>query len=184
MLVDGASKFSKMPSVVPMLTIFSGTFRCPIHGIYISPSTWEYESESDNMLWDDAEDLDLFTRIKKAKRECRVARDNSEDALSWNVFRFLEKNALVESVLGTAIDRSIDQTEVIYWSYSQKETSSWSLLNRAREEFGEELKRSSEPDIIIDSQDALIFVEAKLTTGNETLPSKPEERKRYPTGGI
>lgn len=158
-------------------------FRCPVHGIYISPSTWEYEIESDNMLWCDKHDLALFSEIKTVKRESRVARDNSEDAVSWNVFRFLEKSGLVESVLGKAIDRSLDQAEAIYWSYNQRETSSWSLLNRAREEFGEELKRSSEPDIIIDSDDALIFVEAKLTAGNETLPSKPEERKKYLTGG-
>ena len=64
-------------------------FRCPVHNIYISPSTFEYQSELDNLLWKDEVDLDLLKRIKKVKRESRIARDNSEDAVTWNVFRFL-----------------------------------------------------------------------------------------------
>jgi len=28
-----------------------------------------------------------------------MARDNSEDAVSWNVFRFLERNNLIEDFL-------------------------------------------------------------------------------------
>jgi hypothetical protein len=67
-------------------------FKCPKHNIYISPSTFEYQSELDNLLWKDKADLDLLKRIKSVKRECRIARDNSEDAVTWNVFRFLEKN--------------------------------------------------------------------------------------------
>ena len=63
-------------------------FRCPRHGIYISPSTFEYGSEHDNILWKDPEDLALLQSVRVAKRESRMARDNSEDALSWNVFRF------------------------------------------------------------------------------------------------
>ena len=70
-------------------------FRCPKHRIVISPSTFEYPSELDNLLWKDTEDQELLHRIMKKKRESRMARDNSEDAVSWNVFRFLEKNNLV-----------------------------------------------------------------------------------------
>jgi len=66
-------------------------FKCLKHNIYISPSTFEYQSELDNLLWKNKADLDLFKRIKKVKRESRIARDNSEDAVTWNVFRFLEK---------------------------------------------------------------------------------------------
>ena len=66
-------------------------FKCPKHNIYVSPSTFEYQSELDNLLWKDKADLDLFERIKRVKRESRIARDRSEDAITWNVFRFLEK---------------------------------------------------------------------------------------------
>lgn len=158
-------------------------FKCPKHNIYISPSTFEYQNESDNLLWEDNTDLGLFERIKKAKRESRVARDNSEDAVTWNVFRFLERNNLVGMTLGSIIGITIKSSEVIYWSYSQRENCSWSELNKAREEFGEELGRGSEPDIIIKTDNALLFIEAKLTAGNETVPSDKSNSKKYETGG-
>ncbi|WP_233488480.1 hypothetical protein [Petrotoga sp. 9PW.55.5.1] len=43
------------------------SFKCPKHIIYISPSTFEYQSELDNLLWKDKADLDLLERIKKVK---------------------------------------------------------------------------------------------------------------------
>lgn len=158
-------------------------FKCPEHNIYISPSTFEYQSELDNLLWKDQADLDLFKKIKIVKRESRIARDNSEDAVTWNVFRFLERNNLVEMTLSSIIRIILKSSEVIYWSYSQKENSSWFELNKAREEFGEEIKRSSEPDVIIKTDNTLLFIEAKLTAGNETTPSDTSNSKKYETGG-
>jgi len=157
-------------------------FKCSKHNIYISPSTFEYQSELDNLLWKNKVDLDLLERIKKVKRESRIARDNSEDAVTWNVFRFLERNNLVEMILNSIIGVTLKASEVIYWSYSQKENYSWSELNKAREEFGEEIKRSSEPDIIIKTDNTLLFIEAKLTAGNETIPSDTSNSKKYETG--
>lgn len=158
-------------------------FKCPKHGIYISPSTFEYLSELDNILWKEKADLDLFNRIKAVKRESRIARDNSEDALTWNVFRFLERNNLVESTLSSITGHTQKSSEVIYWSYSQKENNAWSELNKARKEFGEQIERSSEPDIIIKTDKAIFFIEAKLTAGNQTVPTDMTNSKRYETGG-
>lgn len=158
-------------------------FKCSVHNIYISPSTFEYQSELDNLLWKDQADLDLFKMIKTVKRESRIARDNSEDAVTWNVFRFLERNNLVEKTLSPIIGVPLKSSEVIYWSYSQKENSSWSELNKARKEFGEEIKRSSEPDVIIKTDNTLLFIEAKLTAGNKTDPSNKSSSKKYENGG-
>src|SRR3972149_287869 len=58
-------------------------FRCSEHKIYISPTTFEYDCEEDNLLWKSTADLALLKAIKTGKRESRIARDNSEDALSW-----------------------------------------------------------------------------------------------------
>lgn len=33
-------------------------FQCPAHGIYISPTTFEYEHEKDNLICKDGDDLD------------------------------------------------------------------------------------------------------------------------------
>ena len=158
-------------------------FKCPEHNIYISPSTFEYPSELDNLLWKDKADLELFEKMKTVKRENRIARDRSEDAVTWNVFRFLERNNLLETILGSIIGVTLKSSQVIYWSYSQRENSSWSELNEARTEFGEEIKRSSEPDIIIKTNNALLFIEAKLTARSETVPSDTSNSKRYEIGG-
>jgi len=158
-------------------------FKCPKHNIYISPSTFEYEGELDNLLWKDKADLHLFEKIKRVKRESRIARDRSEDAVTWNVFRFLERNNLVETTLSPLIGVTLKSSQVIYWSYSQRKNSSWSELDEARDEFGEEEGRGSEPDIIIKTNTGLLFVEAKLTAGNETVPSDMSNSKRYEIGG-
>lgn len=158
-------------------------FRCPEHNIFISPSTFEYQSDRDNLLWKEGPDQELLRRIMGAKRESRMARDNSEDAVSWNVFRFLERNGLTEEFLSSVTGTTITSSEVIYWSYSQKETGSWSLLDKARQKFGEQSERGSEPDIIIKTNNALFFIEAKLTAGNETEPSNKNDSKKYETGG-
>ena len=56
-------------------------------------------------------------------------------------------------------------------------------LNRARTEFGEQKNRVSEPDIIISTDRALFFFEAKLTSGNKKPPSNWAKSTRYQTGG-
>jgi hypothetical protein len=163
-------------------------FKCTKHNIYISPTTFEYSSEAENLLWTDAGDKDLLDKIKLVKRECRMGRDNSEDAVTWNVFRFLEKNALVNNVLSSIAKISLTSSSVIYWSYNQEESHSYSELDKARILFGEEICKSSEPDIIIETDRVLFFIEAKLTANNET-PSKKdidktiENPKKYTTGG-
>src|SRR5665647_908786 len=72
-------------------------FKCPEHGIFVSPSTFEYQNKVENLLWKDATDQDLlFNGVFSVKRETeRIARDNSEDAVTWNVFRYLEKQKLL-----------------------------------------------------------------------------------------
>jgi len=164
-------------------------FKCPTHNIYISPSTFEYEHYTDNLLWKDPEEIQLLESIFKEKRESRMARDNSEDAVTWNVFRFLEKNNLTERFLTSITGTPQEKAEIIYWSYSHRERKSWPLLNKARKEFGEAIRRGSEPDIIIDTDKAIFFIEAKLTAGNNTpsdekqIGEKIRNPKKYKTGG-
>ena len=158
-------------------------YQCPIHKIYISPSTFEYENEQDNLLWTDSSDQKLYYEIKKVKRESRIARDNSEDALTWNVMRYLDRQGLLADFLSQLSNKEIKETELILWSYSPKENSDWSMLNKARKEFGETVARGSEPDIIIRTDKILYFIEAKLTAKNETKPSNSKNKKKYETGG-
>ena len=123
--------------------------------------------------------MELLKKIKTVKRESRMARDKSEDSLSWNVFRFLEKDQLLEKVMGAIVGVPIKSPEIIYWSYSQKDETSWPALNDARKYFGEKIRRGSEPDIIIKSENALFFIEAKLTASNKTTPTNLDDAKKY-----
>jgi hypothetical protein len=158
-------------------------FNCPIHKIFISPSTFEYETEQKNLLWYDSIDKKIFNEIKKVKRESRIARDNSEDALTWNVLRYLDRQRLLPNFLSQLSQKKIIETELILWSYSPREKSNWKLLNNARIEFGETIASGSEPDIIIKTDKVLYFFEAKLTAPNETKPSNIQNKKKYETGG-
>jgi len=160
-------------------------FKCPKHDIYISPSTFEYQNEPDNILWKDNGDLDLFKRVKGAKRESRIAHDNSEDAVTWNVFRFLEKNKLLSGLLAELSKSDVEHPEIMYWSYSQSEQDTWSELQKARKEFETRPKKGSEPDIIIKTDKILLFVEAKFTANNNTVfqSRNPKAQEKYETGG-
>jgi hypothetical protein len=158
-------------------------FRCPEHKIYISPSTFEYDNEIDNLLWKNETDVTLLEAVKRVKRESRISRDNSEDAISWNVFCYLEDTNQVAKLLSWVTHTEQHLIELMYWSYSQKSHGAWPELNKARKEFGENLQRSSEPDLIALTDTALFFIEAKLTATNNTLPSGSNNSTNYLTGG-
>src|SRR4030065_2727216 len=158
-------------------------FKCPTHGIYISPSTFEYPNEFDNLLWTSPDDVSLLTVLKKYKRESRMARDNSEDAVTWNVFRYLEKTNRLARFLSMLAGYVVKDVDLIYWSYSHKDQGACSELSRAREEFGEDPKRSSEPDLIAVSDRTMFWIEAKVTATNKTTPSNSQATKNYLSGG-
>ena len=121
----------------------SEEFKCREHQIFISPSTFEYQQGLINLLWRNDDDLNLLAGIKKVKRESRMSRDNSEDSVSFNVFRYLERNDLLSSVIGSLLGVSLESPEVIYWSYSRGEDSGWSKLNDARITFKVRLSKFS-----------------------------------------
>jgi len=166
----------------------SPDFICPVHHLDISPSTFSYESETDNMLWADASDLALFNSIKKVKRESRINANNSEDAVSWNVFRYLERAGLLGSAITSMTGIQLVSPRIVYWSWAQQSQDQdkggdWKGLNRARLEFGETVARGSEPDIIVIGDNAIVFIEAKLTAPNDTTPSRSEVESGYVKGG-
>lgn len=156
-------------------------FHCPIHQIYISPSTFEYADWRSNLLSRDPQDISLLASIAAHKRESRMGRERSEDAISWNFFRHLEHSDKLLSAINLLAGKPATRCNVIYWSYCQRERDAWSWLKKAREQFGEHPKRSTEPDIIMVSDHTLVFVEAKLTAANRTQPSTPG-LKKYVSG--
>jgi hypothetical protein len=158
-------------------------FQCPDHGIAISPTTFEYPAARDNLLWNDAGDLALLGAIMGSKRESRMARERSEDALSWNVFRYLERSGHLRAIVSRAIGRDPGPLQLVYWSYAPAFGGAWPWLAAARQAFGELPQRGSEPDLVAYSERAVLLIEAKFTAGNRTSPSSPASRPGYETGG-
>jgi hypothetical protein len=137
------------------------------------------------MLWTTDADLALWRAINApgVKRENRIARDNSEDAVTWNVFRFLELHGLVGEFIKLVVGETIARTpRVIYWSYCQQSLQVWSPLLDAAQLFGENVEYRSEPDVVIDDDRILVFVENKFLAG-KPKPPKTRYRKRYTTAG-
>jgi hypothetical protein len=160
-----------------------GQFFCSKHKIYIYPSTFGYEKEEENLLWFDKKDECLLKKIKKVKRESRIYRENSEDAVTWNVFRYLEKQDLIKNFLKYISGKEENNSEIIFWSYSQKEDKTWSELYKSRCEFGETNNKGSEPDLIIVTDTTIFFIEAKVGADNKTVPRDKNNLKKYTEGG-
>jgi len=164
-------------------TLRQSCFRCPKHKIFITPSTFEYASDTDNMLWKAPDDLHLWEQIKRVKRVNKVSSDNSEDAVTWNVFRYIEKHGLlgqfVNAVTGANVAKS---PQLVYWSYCQNTRQAWQPLISAAQSFGESTARRSEPDLIVVDKDILLFIEAKVGAKNHTPRKATDPCKKYPTG--
>lgn len=158
-------------------------YRCHKHEIYISPSTFEYEDYGNNLLWFDQDDTKLLERIFEEKRESRMARERSEDAVTWNIFRYLEKSGLLKDYLDSMSRSGNEDARIIYWSFDPMTGGPYEPLVHAREEFGEKANQGSEPDLIIETNGNIYFIEAKLGSGNKTNSSNPEIKKKYETGG-
>jgi len=160
-------------------------FLCPKHPIFISPSTFAYKEEKDNFLWNDEEESAFLNKIKGVKRETRrLGHENSEDAVTWNVFRYLERNNLLESYLTEISGKHQLNPEVIYWTYSKNEGRVWTPLENAWEKFEKYTpNHRTEPDLIIKTEDAVFFTEVKLNSGNDTEPSNQRVKEKYLANG-
>jgi hypothetical protein len=155
-------------------------YRCPEHGLFISPSTFEYPHFSDALLWREPEDLQLLKSIFASKTENRLGRDNSEDALTWNVVRFLEQTGLLGEILSNIHGEPLEELEVLYWAHLRTEKDTWSELKTARLEFGER-NFVTEPDLIVRTAQALFFIESKFTASINTKPTtrNPASKAAY-----
>lgn len=165
-------------------------FRCAKHNIYISPSTFEYGRLEDALLYPDKDLLELLRRMTGFKAESRMTRDNSEDALTVNVFWALRRLSLTAPVLSRLLNVPPVPPKMVFWSFDDDEGdhgSTWQPLAKARDEFGES-GQGTEPDLILLTDQTLIFVEAKLTASNK-VPAKGKiekqlsSPKKYSTGG-
>lgn len=157
---------------------------CPVHGIRCHHSrygfTYSFEDVRRNLIVD----ADLVAgRIvgHPFKFESdRLGLENSEDALTWNVFRSLQKAGLLHEVACMITGQEIAEEPVLYlWGLCLTEDSlePWPLLIAARERFESCLPVSrplTEPDIGLYLPGRyLILVEAKFSSGNPFYEDGP-----------
>ena len=155
-------------------------FRCVEHEIYISASTHDHESAASNLLTPDAENLALLARLVGEKREtARLGRERSEDALTFNVFRALERAGALDAVMSDVAGRQVRRSLPAFWSLQSTTGRPERLLAAARTVFREVVDRGTEPDVYIESDDTLFLIEAKLGASNATTPTHVRSLDSY-----
>jgi hypothetical protein len=106
----------------------------------------------------------------KAERDTRIANENSEDALTWNVFRSIEYLGLTGPVLGQLFGLGREAT-IYYWMYPRSEplwspyADAWHALEPGPR------RRHSEPDLVLvdEAHRRFVILEPKFgspVTGN------------------
>ncbi len=165
----------------------SEEYLCPVHDIYLSPSTFQYRDRERNLLWCDTEDRRCLHTMESVKRTMeRLGRERDEDALTWNVIRAFELGgrlrALAGLLTGDADNLPHGEPRVIYWATDLVERRRWHIVEQAQCEFEEVPDRGTEPDVALYwPGQHLIFVEAKLCASSQTTPSaKPKEKDHRP----
>ncbi|TDA66927.1 MAG: hypothetical protein D9V47_11435 [Clostridia bacterium] len=108
----------------------------------------------------------------------RMGRERDEDSLTWNVFRYLERNGLLDK-LGDLLKRNNPalpglgfSEKVVYWSVDLERMATWESLQKARNQIGEGTK-GSEPDIVVVFQGAVVLIEVKFDSASVTPAPSP-----------
>lgn len=104
----------------------------------------------------------------------RICHENSEDALTWNVFARLARAGALGEVVATFTDMSVDiEPELILWGLKvslddRSVPRMFQALTEAREIYEKGIKKFlTEPDIMLYVPGkVLVLVEAKFTSGN------------------
>lgn len=170
-LVEADSQWRKMPY-------------CPVHGIRIHSKTFAYYNGPARKLQRDATlrnilfERDYFKEHildNAAKAETnRICHENSEDALTWNVFCRLARGGFLSALLSTLTQSALtDEPELYTWGLNVRLDDSsapalFPALKCARDTFEQGIRRFlTEPDIMLYVPgQVLILLEAKFTSGN------------------
>ncbi len=165
----------------PALFRMTPEYRCPIHRIYVSANVFAYEREAENLLWTGEDDLVLLHGGRRLGRDIGLARDNSERAVTWNVFRWLETSGALGELLERWTGRPAIPNEVVYWGYAPERDGTWAPLLRARTAFEEDEHEATEPAVVIVTDDTVFVLDPRLA-GAASTPRVPTGWERYEQG--
>ncbi|MGC4004080.1 MAG: hypothetical protein QM811_13545 [Pirellulales bacterium] len=152
---------------------------CPDHGIRLHASgnkpTHGYSSVHRNCIVAREEFCEriVYHPYKYDPSPERLASENSEDMLSWNVFRsFAEAKLLAELIATLLGEQHAYEPDLYLWGIRVNDGTfaGWHLLDRARQRFESHLpvnRPLTEPDIAIHLPGKyLVLIEAKFTSPN------------------
>ena len=151
-------------------------YRCPYHGIFISPCTFEYEDVRRNLPLLAEDDWELLERRvgDDVRAEHHLARERSEDAVVVNVFRGLERRGGIGPLAEAITGRPQASTDVGYWPRLLDDGSVLPTLLEAQKAIEGRPTRGSRPDLVIQTPTEVLFVVPKVTRGNNTTQSNPK----------
>lgn len=181
----------KLCKAAPHRRLIGDRFRlsCPVHGIDIHSKTFVYKDPLRNIRFEQ----EYFKRAilhNKVKAEThRFGYENSEDALTWNVFSVLAKRRKLNALSRyfTKIDTS-DEPELYLWGLkidldNQVAPKQFAGLIAARKVFEKDIRGvRTEPDIMLYiPKKFLILIEAKFTSGNTVVkPGESNDAREKP----
>jgi len=115
-----------------------------------------------------------------------LSRDNSEDALTWNVFRSLEKSGKEGLSLISNIFRISQVDKILFWGCDVKHKGEeQQLLNILIRIIDGQLRGTmTEPNLVLITDKEVVFVECKLNQNVNTSPWKAQREgaeKRWRT---
>jgi hypothetical protein len=147
---------------------------CPSHHISLSASTYLHENPEHNLIVHRG----LYKTIRKT--EDRLVNENSEDALTWNVFvGFYALHALAQLFSAITDLKPRSEPELYLWGnpIADAACNKWANVKRVQSELEPGKQIPTEPDIILRVPgQALVLIEAKFRSPNSRHDKKVKRR--------
>lgn len=147
---------------------------CPDHQISLSPATYVHRQATQNLIVQPQ----LFDQIKKT--ESRLTNENSEDALSWNVFVGMwALSGLGQTFTQITKQKAQSEPELYLWGNRIRPDKCfrWPNLIKAQKELEPGKGTKTEPDIMLRVPgEALVAIEAKFRSPNSRYDKKVGRR--------
>jgi hypothetical protein len=156
---------------------------CPDHHLRVRPTpggrTYVYDDPyfNQNLLWADTDDRRRLDDILRGKRESRMGHEHSEDAVTWNVFRFFERHACLSPAIKEICPCPTDEPLTVFWTTHNG--CLWEPYRLCSEQLSEKASSGSESDLIfLWPQKLVVVVEAKFRSANRSDMSKRDDELR------
>jgi hypothetical protein len=127
-----------------------------------------------------------INHTNRTNKEKKFAFETSEDAITWTVFRGLQREHLLRATLHTlglvGVQRDGEEPALLLWGAAIPPdnvhvAAARDNLLSVSDRLGEDANRRTEPDVVLDFGDAgIVVIEVKHRSGNEYKPTGRSSR--------